>query len=569
MNYLKSINIKNYKCFNNVSFNVKDINVIIGENNAGKSTIIETIKLIAFGIEKANLGRFTDCPSYWEAPLTQKCIFLNIENLLIDINTSSYKYNGKPSIITAYFDNNIKTKLTICNNEVCFQIFQDTKCITNKKDFISLNISPILVMPHFNLLRDLEPIIDEKRTKYDRFNYRSSLHFRNELLIYKEYKPMLNDLLSQTWQGTTLEVDYNIGDPKILALVRDKDFTAEIKNYGSGLQMWVQILWFLCKINSTKCMIVLDEPDVYIHADLQRKLYQLVTSRFEQVIIATHSIEIINETKLSNILCVDKNSSRFNFCRDKTSLLELLSSIGTNQNFTFTKLQRYNKCLFVEGKDIDYLDYLFSICNKNKSISLKDFACCQLQGKNNYKEIFGAAKLFNIDSEGTFTTFCLLDRDYNEEFNKKIREDAIQNNVKLFILERIEIENYLIIPEIFAEISNKEIDFIKSKIIELAESLRGPTFDRILKEKVEEYKKIKSDIDISTISKETREFINSSWTTFDNIVKIVPGKELKGRIFEWLQTEYNIHMTDKILFRYYKMEYIPQDLMNFLIEIAK
>ena len=141
MNYLKSINIKNYKCFSNVSFRLKDINVLIGENNAGKSTIIEAIKLIAFGIEKANLGRFTECPTYLDAPRTHKCIYLNIENLLVDISTASYKYNEEPSIITAYFDKNIYAKLTIYNNEVIFQIFKEKICILNKKNFIELNIA--------------------------------------------------------------------------------------------------------------------------------------------------------------------------------------------------------------------------------------------------------------------------------------------------------------------------------------------------------------------------------------------------------------------------------------------
>ena len=366
-----------------------------------------------------------------------------------------------------------------------------------------------------------------------------------------------------------LETNYSAGDSNILALVRDKDFCAEIKNYGSGLQMWLQILWFLCKIDQTDCTVVLDEPDVYIHADLQRKLYQLVTNRFEQVIIATHSIEIINETDLSNILCIDKKLKKFSFCKDKTALGEILSSIGTNQNFTFTKLQRYNKCLFIEGKDIGYLDYLFTICNKNKILSLKDIACCQLQGKNNYKEIFGAAKLFHVDSGGLFKTFCLLDRDYNKDFNQEIKKNAEDNNIILYILERVEIENYLIIPQIFAEVINKDISYVETKIIELAQELRGPTFDRILKEKVDEYRRMRCNFDISTISKETREFIDSHWDTFDNIIKLVPGKELKGKIFDWIQNNYEIHMSDKLLFKYYKREYIPKDLLNFLIKIAE
>jgi len=410
MNYLKSVKIKNYKCFRNVSFSLKDINVLIGENNAGKSTVIEVIKLIALGIEKAKTGTYTECPIFMESSITEKCILLNIENLLIDISTASYKYNKQPSVITAYFDDKVNIKITIYDNEVVFQVFQDSICIANRKSFMLLNIAPIFVMPHFNLLRDLESLIEEKRTKNDRFNYRSSLHFRNELLLYKDDITLLNEFIAKTWQNLFLQISYNPGDQYILALVRDKDFSAEIKNYGSGLQMWLQILWFLCKIRTDECIVVLDEPDVYIHADLQRKLYGLVSNRFKKIIIATHSIEIINEAELSNILCVDKKLEKFSFCKDKTALEKVLSSLGSNQNFTFTKLHRHNKCLFVEGNDISYLNSLFSICNNNETVSLKDFAYCQLQGKNNYKEIFGAAKLFNEDSGGIFETYCLLER---------------------------------------------------------------------------------------------------------------------------------------------------------------
>ncbi len=569
MNYLKSINIKNFKCFKNTSFSLKDINILIGENNAGKSTVIEAIKLLAFGVEKANLGRFTDCPDFMEAPIKHKSILLNIENLLIDINTASYKFNNQKSVITGYFDNNIKITIIIYELEVYFQAFNSEKCIVNKNEFISLNVAPIFVMPHFNLLRDLESLIDEKRVKNDRFNYRSSLHFRNELLMYKDKLPILNEFLISTWQNLYLDVPYNIGDTEIFAMVRDKDFSAEIKDYGSGLQMWVQILWFLCKINLKSCTVVLDEPDVYIHADLQRKLYHLVADKFEQVIIATHSIEIINEADLNNILCVDKAKSRLSFCKNKISLGNAMSSIGSNLNFTFTKLQRHSKCLFIEGKDLTYLDYLYKICNNDNMISLKDFACCQLNGKTNYKECFGAAKIFEEDSEGIFKTYCLLDKDYNEEFNKEIREEARTNNIILHILDRMEIENYLIVPRIFADIVNKGEDFINANIKLLAEELKGPTFDRILKEKIEEYKKIKSNYDISTISKETREYVNEHWNNSNEIIKIAPGKELKGKIFKWIKDEFNIQVNDKVLISRIKKEDIPNELSQFLIELAK
>ena len=67
MNKLKSISIKNYKCFKNVSFRLKDTNILIGENNAGKSTAVEALKLIAFAIDKLHTGKLSECPEIGRA----------------------------------------------------------------------------------------------------------------------------------------------------------------------------------------------------------------------------------------------------------------------------------------------------------------------------------------------------------------------------------------------------------------------------------------------------------------------------------------------------------------------
>ena len=102
MNGLKSINIKNYKCFENVSFRLKDINILIGENNAGKSTTVEAIKLVAFAIDKLYSGKFIECPTFISENLRDRCINLNIDTLLIDISLCTYKFRGGVSVITGY-----------------------------------------------------------------------------------------------------------------------------------------------------------------------------------------------------------------------------------------------------------------------------------------------------------------------------------------------------------------------------------------------------------------------------------------------------------------------------------
>ena len=566
MNNLTSVNIKNYKCFHRVSFNVHEINILIGENNAGKSTAIEAIKLIAYGIEKLKTGNFIECPDFVSDRRTDRCVKLNVSELLLDITNASYNYEGELSIITGYFSDKSKVIVIIDGQNVYGIAYNATgQCLSSRYLAVKSTLPSIYVMPRFNLLRDSEKFINEKRTKRDRFNYRSSLHFRNELFNYKDDIPLLNEYLKKTWQGMQIEILFTLGvDDIITAMVRDNAFSAEIKQYGSGLQMWMQILWFLCKISETNCIVVLDEPDVYIHADLQRKLYHLVADTYTQVIIATHSIEIINETAISNIMIVDKKRSRFIFCNEKAVLDRALKSIGTTQNLMLTKLQRHNKCLFVEGNDLDILDEFYKIAINNPYKSIKEFATSKLGGKDNYKEAFGVAKLLYEDSGGTFKTFCLLDRDYNDEYNQKIKDEADRHKVVLYVLNKLEIENYLIVPRVIAEILNVDIDIVNNKIQSLAECLKGETFDRILQEKFFEYRKLNPSIGLAQISLETRVFLDKNWDRLDNILSIVPGKELKSKIFEWIRTEYKISINDKLLLSHFQKSDIPNELVSFL-----
>ena len=571
MNKLKSIHIRNYKCFKDVSFSLKDINVMIGENNAGKSTAIEAVRLLACGIDNLKKLKYINCPEIVSEKLTDKCVSLNIRSLLIDIESCSYKYNGKKSEIIGYFDNQISVKIVISDKEVYAIAFNNGSCISTKNMFNTMNIIDIFVMPRFSLLRNTEKYIDERRTKRDKYNYLSSWHFRNELLFYKDDLNELNLMLNQTWKNIQIEeVSYSpIEDDYINIYVRNSDFSAEIKNYGSGLQMWIQILWFLCEVKINETLIVLDEPDVFIHADLQRKLYRLVAEKYSQVIIATHSTEIINETSLSNILVVDKSKKSFSFCKNKNILDLALKTLGTSQNLMFTKLQRHNKCLFVEGKDIQYLDSFYKLAIDDSSSSINEIAVCELDGKSNYSEMFGAAKLLNDDTSGTFKIFCILDKDYDENYNLKIRRAAGENNISLYFLQKLEIENYLIIPRIIASLINKDKKDVEEKIIELANSLREVTFDRILQERIKEYDKSDVKNKIAAISRETREYINNNWNSLSQILNIIPGKELKSRIFDWAKKTYKISLSDKQILSQMKKDDIPEDFLSFLKTISK
>ena len=116
--------------------------------------------------------------------------------------------------------------------------------------------------------------------------------------------------------------------------------------------------YFECR-SMGKQTIILDEPDVYMHPDLQQKLIKIVTKYFPQVIIATHSIEIISEVSPANIIMLDKNSRQMKYANNLRAVQSLIDNIGGIQNLSLIRIGLKKKCLFVEGNDLKILSKFY------------------------------------------------------------------------------------------------------------------------------------------------------------------------------------------------------------------
>ena len=62
----------------------------------------------------------------------------------------------------------------------------------------------------------------------------------------------------------------------------------EIVWAGDGIQVWLQLLLHVFR-NRHVDVVILDEPDVFLHPDLQRRLVKLLDELPAQTIAATHS----------------------------------------------------------------------------------------------------------------------------------------------------------------------------------------------------------------------------------------------------------------------------------------
>ena len=72
---------------------------------------------------------------------------------------------------------------------------------------------------------------------------------------------------------------------------------------GFGLQVWMQIVLQFMR-GSDNSVLVLDEPDIYLHPELQVRMVELAARKFGQIFIATHSPTIIESANSEDILTI-------------------------------------------------------------------------------------------------------------------------------------------------------------------------------------------------------------------------------------------------------------------------
>ena len=87
----------------------------------------------------------------------------------------------------------------------------------------------------------------------------------------------------------------------MLMFFNENRIPREIFWSGFGFQVWMQIMLQFMRGDRTSTL-VLDEPDIYLHPDLQVILIKMARERFGQIFIATHSSAIIQKAEPGEVM---------------------------------------------------------------------------------------------------------------------------------------------------------------------------------------------------------------------------------------------------------------------------
>lgn len=563
---IDSIYIENYRGFKKHTLKFKDLTLMVGKNNAGKSTVIEILRIASVIIKKYKNLSFKDVPSWIKDLHTEESKFRikgvspEIKKVIRQYNSIPYRYEGVPYAKIKFLDKS-SIEIFYGENEAIFALLRKTnnELIKTKSSAIHYDFPEIATLPQIGPLNLEEKILQDETIKRAELLSTTSLHFRNKLFNNMNLLPEYKELVQKSWPGLTI---YNVenNDGNLTLLLRENDFTAEIGSMGHGIQMWMQILWFIYNERKSSTLII-DEPDVYLHADLQNKLYEILLKTNKQIILSSHSFEFISKTDPKNVLIIQKDKFRSKYANDNPTVQNIIDDIGYSSNLEFIKFSHCKKCLYLEGDD----DKILSCFAKTLEYeNYNEIPIIKIGGKSQWKKVLGANEITKRSSGNCIQTYCILDKDYSkEEENIRLKEEANENGINLIIWESKEIENYLINPNVIHRIINKEINITKDSIVELIEEILNKNKINIISQFGQKIQNEDKSLGYVAITKRATEIVESHWNTLEEKIKICSGKELLKTIKSEVQNKYQISFSNIKLAKSFKQNEIATDIVDF------
>ena len=187
--------------------------------------------------------------------------------------------------------------------------------------------------------------------------------------------------------------------------------------------------------------------------------------KFPQLIVATHSVEIMSEVPSDNILIVEKEKNISNFASSVSAVQSLIENIGGIHNIHLARLISAQKFIFVEGNDLDILKWLQNSLFPDSEEPFDSIPNLAIGGWGGWRQAITSTKLLINEAGQSINSYCILDSDYHtdNEINERKIESS-NNNLYLHVWKMKEIENYLLIPSAIARVINSNLPKGKKRV---------------------------------------------------------------------------------------------------------
>lgn len=345
VNQFSRVEFTRFKAFSYFKLSLRDFNILVGPNNAGKSTILAAFRILAAGIRRANTRK----PQVLNGPSGQSLgHIVDLSAISIAEENIFYNYDdSQPALVKFVLSDRNSLTLYFPAQGTCFLFPDDvSKQVSTPSQFRSRFKCSIGFVPILGPVEHNEPLYEREAARLALFNYRAARNFRNIWYHYPERFDTFRDTLRRTWPGMDIqppEVDVSYKRPVLHMFCPEDRIPREIFWAGFGFQVWCQMLTHMVQ-SSDSSIFLIDEPDIYLHSDLQRQLLSLLKSLGPDILIATHSTEIISEAETDDIVLIDKQRKMSKRIKDPAQLAQVFAILGSNLNPILTQPKHAALC---------------------------------------------------------------------------------------------------------------------------------------------------------------------------------------------------------------------------------
>ncbi|MEU5462180.1 ATP-dependent nuclease [Streptomyces althioticus] len=465
---LKKLRLNHFKGFAEFEINFGQEVVLVGPNNAGKSTIISALRLAA---EEVSFARRRNCRDRFDLDGNKWALGHQLSSGI-----------GNPSgfvgenIRHEFRESETRLELTFSSGATLKSVwpvgeFPFFCLVKDDGSLVSTSAAARSVTPSIGVVPTLTPvqhrelILTEKYVRESQTTRLSSSHFRNQLYYLRRedpdsYRDLSDFILDNTPEIQEISIEASsTGDATELDLYFTETATRSVKELfwaGDGLQIWLQFLLHLYRHRAAKTL-VLDEPDVFLHPDLQRRLVNVLEERDQQWILATHAPEILAEARRDAVILVDRTRKRARHLRDSKSMEQASQSLGTGFNLGLARALRSKVALFVEGQDMKILRNVARKVGASRLAREKGVAVIPLGGFDKWAQAGSFATLSESLLGDSVKVHVILDRDNRTEGQAfDVTSVLSRSGVHCHVWQKKELESYFLIPSVISRLSGAD-----------------------------------------------------------------------------------------------------------------
>jgi hypothetical protein len=550
---LRSLQLTNFRRFAEHRLTFRPNTLLVGANNAGKSTIVEALRLVSIITSRYRVLAFRAPPSWLGEDRAAPGVAPSLAGTGIDLSAVMNQYSDPPARICATFVGGQSIEIYLGPDAELHAVLRGPggALVSSRQQAHNTDIPSIATQPQVAPVARLETMLTPETVRRNLTSTLASSHFRNQLyLLHHEYFRSFCHVAEETWPGFAItdllrDGDSTTPDPRLRLLVRDGAFVGEIALMGHGLQMWLQSLWFLVR-NGEADTVILDEPDVYMHPDLQHRLVRFLKRRSSQLIIATHSTEIMSEVDAADILVVNSRGVESRFANTPEGVQMAIDRMGGVQNVQLARLSAAERCLLVEGEDIEFFKAFQDVLFPTSLEPIDTVPRMSIGGWSGWPYAIGSSMFLRNAAGQQIRVYCILDSDFHTpELIAERKEDAVRAQVDLHIWDRKEIENYLLVASLIHRVIDERLaartegptqDEVTAMMDDIASGYEHDVTDRF----AHEYHIRDRAAGLATANRRARNHVGPLWATVEGRIARAPGKAVLSKLSEWSQTEFGV-----------------------------